>query len=157
MYDHTFPKLANPQIRHHATHKVGCQLGWPLLNGAKKVCALWEQNPRKSSMLALLYYNQILKTQAKYGRFLTFCDPLSLQYGHVSLSHLFYFASVMSGVLFSYASLWRLLFSQLYRALRNLYDKGLVNIKGSTVHAHLAYEKALTVNLQSKVNPLTHT
>ena len=24
MYDHTFSKFANPQIRHQATHKVGC-------------------------------------------------------------------------------------------------------------------------------------
>ena len=27
MYDHTFYKLANQQIRHQATHKVGCQPG----------------------------------------------------------------------------------------------------------------------------------
>ena len=27
MYDHTFSKLANHQIRHQATHKVGCQPG----------------------------------------------------------------------------------------------------------------------------------
>ena len=27
MYDHTLSKLANHQIRHQATHKVGCQLG----------------------------------------------------------------------------------------------------------------------------------
>ena len=25
MYDHTFYKLANQQIRHQATHRVGCQ------------------------------------------------------------------------------------------------------------------------------------
>ena len=33
MYDHTFSKLANHQIRHQATNKVGCQPGdciWPL-------------------------------------------------------------------------------------------------------------------------------
>ena len=27
MYDHPFSKLANHQIRHQATHKVGCQPG----------------------------------------------------------------------------------------------------------------------------------
>ena len=27
MHDHTFSKLANHQIRHQATHKVGCQSG----------------------------------------------------------------------------------------------------------------------------------
>ena len=27
MYDHIFPKLANHQIQHQATHKVGCQPG----------------------------------------------------------------------------------------------------------------------------------
>ena len=27
MYDHTFSKLANHQIIHQATHKVGCQPG----------------------------------------------------------------------------------------------------------------------------------
>ena len=27
MYDHNFPKLANHQTRHQATHKVGCQPG----------------------------------------------------------------------------------------------------------------------------------
>ena len=27
MYDHTFSKLTNHQIRHQATHKVGCQPG----------------------------------------------------------------------------------------------------------------------------------
>ena len=35
-YDHTFSKLANHQIRHQATHKVGCQLGdciWSLYSG----------------------------------------------------------------------------------------------------------------------------
>ena len=25
MYNHTFYKIANQQIRHHATHKVGCR------------------------------------------------------------------------------------------------------------------------------------
>ena len=27
MYDHTFSELANHQLRHLATHKVGCQSG----------------------------------------------------------------------------------------------------------------------------------
>ena len=40
MYDHTFYKLANAQIRHKATHRVGCQPGdsiW-LLQSSSWVC-----------------------------------------------------------------------------------------------------------------------
>ena len=34
MYDHTYSTLANHQIKHQATHKVGCQPGdciWSIL------------------------------------------------------------------------------------------------------------------------------
>ena len=37
MYGHTFLKLANHQIRHQATHKVGCQTGdciWSLYSSS---------------------------------------------------------------------------------------------------------------------------
>ena len=45
MYDHTFSKLAIHQIRHQATHKVGCQPGdciWSLQSSLEVCVRMYE-------------------------------------------------------------------------------------------------------------------
>ena len=60
MYDHVFSKLANHQIRHQATHKVGCQPGdciWSLQSSTGVCVGMY-------GLTCLLYHPEV----GEYGQ-----------------------------------------------------------------------------------------